>query len=116
MDSINSLIECVIRERDLDKLRLAIANAIAARLVDSRGSFGYWQKVHFAQAIAALAWNVSISGEQATSWLRFCLASLELASTPKEKRFEDYTPRREQMEALTFEDLVADIRTLGGRI
>jgi len=116
MDNIHSLIERVDRDSDLDKLRLDIANTVAAGLVDSRDSFGYWEKAHFARAISALAWNVSISRRQATSWLKLCLASLELAYTPKEKRYEDYTPRCEPIEALTFEDLAADVRTLGGKI
>lgn len=115
MANIDALFERIDRDRDIDRLRLDIADAIAKGLVEKRDSFGYWEKAHFAQAIAALAQNVNIGDHDATSWLRLCLVNLELAYVPREKRSEDYTPRNKQVEALTFQDLMADIRKLGGK-
>jgi hypothetical protein len=114
MPDIDALFERIDKDRDLDRLRLDIADAIATALTAMRDSFGYWEKAHLADAIAELAHNVS-RGRADTSWLRLCLVNLELAYVPKQKRSEDYTPRIKQLEALTFDDLMADVRRLGAK-
>lgn len=100
----------------MDRLRLDIADAIVDGLKASEDSFGYWEKAHFAQAIAALAWNIGIGDRDARSWLRLCLVNLELAAAPPEERSEDYAPRDTQVDALTFGELLADIQKLGGKV
>lgn len=115
MQDLDALFERIDRDRDVDGLRLAIAEAIATGLRELRESFGYWEKVHFAQAIAALAWNVNAGDRDATSWLRLCLVDLELAYAPTDERSEDYAPRNQQIDALTYEDLLSDVRKLGAR-
>ncbi len=115
MVEIDALFERLDKDRDVDRIRLDIAGLIAKQLAQARESFGYWEKAHFAQAIAALAWNVNLGNRDTTSWLRLCLVNLELAHVPLAQRSEDYTPRNKQIDALTFDELMADIRKLGGR-
>jgi hypothetical protein len=112
---IDALFERIDKDPDLDRLRLDIADAIATALIAMRASLGYWEKAHLADAIAELAHNVS-RGASDTSWLRLCLVNLELAYVPKDKRSDDYTPRSKQLEALTFEDLMAHVRKLGAKV
>lgn len=113
MPDIDALFEQIDDGRNVDRLRLAIAEAIAQGLAELRETFGYWEKAHIAHAIAALARNVNAGKRDTTSWLRLSLVSLELAYTPIEKRSEDYTPRNKEIDALTYEELVAGIRSLG---
>lgn len=113
MPDLDALFERIDKDSDVDGLRLAIAGAIGKGLEESQESFGYWEKAHFAQAIAALAWNLNVKDRDTTSWLRLSLVNLELAYTPRDKRSEDYLPRNKQIDVLTYEDLVADIRKLG---
>ena len=114
MIDMDGLFERIDGAEDVDGLRLDIADAIAKGLFERRESLGYWEKAHFAQAIAALAQNVNIGHRDATAWLRLCLVNLELVYVPRGKRSEDYTPRSKQIEALTYDDLMGDIRRLGG--
>lgn len=115
MSEIDTLFERLDTDRDVDRIRLDIANLIVNQMDHARASFGYWEKVHFAQAIAALAWNVNLGNRDTTSSLMLCMVNLELVHVPPDQRSEDYTPRNKQIEALTFEELMTDIQKLGGR-
>ena len=55
MIDMDGLFERIDGAEDVDGLRLDIADAIAKGLFERRESLGYWEKAHFAQAIAALA-------------------------------------------------------------
>lgn len=46
------------------------------------------------------------------SRLRLSLVSLKHALLPPDKRFEDYVPRNDQVDALSFDQLMDDIRGL----
>jgi hypothetical protein len=111
----NALFDRIDTDNDLDALRIDIADAIAHGLRETRDEFGYWEKIHFAQAISAFAWNIN-SGRDSTSWLRLCLVNLERAFAPRDGRIEDYAPRNAQIETLTFEQLMDGVRTLGGHV
>lgn len=113
MIDTSPLFELINQNENTDKLRLEIANAISLGLSHFRDNFGYWEKLHFAHAIAALAWNIRSNQQSSTSWLRLCVVSLDLAFTQKDKRSEHYIPRIDQIETITFDDLVADVRKLG---
>ena len=115
MTDIGALFERLDRDQDTVGLRLDIADAIARSLIETRNSFGYWEKAHLAQAIAALAWNINIGDRDTRSWLRLCLVNLELAHVPEDERSEDYAQRDGQVETLTFEQLMDDIQRLGAR-
>ena len=116
MTDIDELFERIDGGGDMDRLRLDIADAIVDGLEAAEESFSYWEKAHFAQAIAALAWNINLGDRDARSWLRLCLVNFELAQVPPEGRSEDYAPRNTQVDALTFAELMADVRRLGGRV
>lgn len=114
MKEVSDLFERLDKAEDIDGIRLDIANFIARTLAAKRETLGFWEKAQFAHAIAALAHNVYGASRDSTVWLRLCLVCIENAHTPPEKRSEDYTPRNKQIEALTFEQLMDDIRKLGG--
>lgn len=116
MKEINEFFERLDKDEDVDRIRLDIANLIAKSLTQKREVFGYWEKALFAHAIAALAQNVHAGHRDSTLWLRLCLVSIENAHTPPDERSEDYTARKKQVEALTFDQLMDDIRKLGGHV
>ncbi|WP_296445589.1 hypothetical protein [Rhodoferax sp. UBA5149] len=114
MKEIDELVERLDSDSNVDGIRLDIADLIAKSLAQKREAFGYWEKAHLAHAIAVLAHNVHAGHRDSTSWLRLCLVSIESAYIPADKRSEDYTARNKQIDALTFDQLVDDIRKLGG--
>ena len=114
MKEIDELFERIDNDSDVDGIRRDIADLIGKSLTQKQEAFGYWEKAQFAHAIAALAHNVHAGHRDSTSWLRLCLVSIENACIPADERSEDYTARNKQIEALTFDQLMDDIRTLGG--
>jgi len=90
----------------IGEIRLDITDLIADRLHQVRESLGYWEKAHFANAIAALSWNINSRHQPTTSWLRHCLVNLEKALVPVDQRNETYAPKNADLDALTFEELV----------
>lgn len=99
---------------DVDQIRLNIANLIATEIENSRDSFGPWERLHFAQAIAYFHTNISSGDPSFTIWLRACLFAVEKALVPPEQRSPQYPVREEEVEAFTFEVLSTAIRKLGG--
>lgn len=114
MKEINALFERLDNDKDVDQIRLDIANLIAKCLTERRETFGYWEKAQFAHAIAALAQNIHAGHRDSTWWLRLCLVSVENAHVSPDKRSEDYTARNKQIEGLTYDQLMDDIQKLGG--
>ncbi len=115
MKEINELSERLNKDKNVDGIRLDIANLIAKSLTQKREAFGYWEKAQFAQAIDALAQNIHSENRDSTSWLRLCLVSIKKAHIPPDERSENYTARNKEIEAFTFNQLMDDIRKLGGR-
>jgi len=106
MNDIDSILEKLDQDGNIRYVRNAISELIVDRLQKVRDAFGYWEKVHFANAIAALAWNTNSSFQPATSWLRLCLVNVEKALVPAEQRNENYTPRDSHLDSLTYDQLM----------
>jgi hypothetical protein len=115
MDEIEALAERIDND-DADTVRLAIADLIGRLITERRYALGYWEKQWFAQAIASLAWNIRREPQDSTAWLRLCLAALQNALAPAERRSENYAPQIAAIDALTADQLLADVRTLGGAV
>ncbi len=115
MEQVDAILQRLNANEDLGGIRLDIADLIAEQLQRKRDSLGYWEKAHFAHAIAALGWNMNAEHQPTTAWLRLCLVDLEKALVPANQRNEHYTPRDEQLDALTYEQLIHAIEMLGGR-
>jgi len=114
MDEIDILFMRLDQDQNIDDVRLDIADLIAKCLNEKRDNFGYWEKAHIANAIALLAQNVFSSRQPTTAWLRASLVNLDKALVPPDQRSETYTRRDNQLDSLTFEQLIDDIRKLGG--
>jgi len=112
MQNVDTILQQLDDNSDIKEIRRAIADLIAHHLQSLQNSFGYWEKVHFANAIAALAWNINSSHQPTEFWLRLCLVSLEKALVPVEKRNENYIPRDKQIDNLTYEQLSEDIESV----
>jgi hypothetical protein len=116
MEETDMLFARLDQNENVDAIRIDIANLIVKYLGEKRDTFGYWEKAHFANAIASLAQNVFSSHQPTTAWLRASLVNVEKALVPPDQRNESYTRRDNQLDALTFDQLVDDIRKLGGRV
>jgi hypothetical protein len=116
MDEIEALAVRIDIDPDVDALRLAIADLTGRMIAERRVALGYWEKQSFAQALASLAWNVGGGHRDSTAWLRLSLVALQTVLVPVSRRSEGYAPRVAAIEALTAEQLLDDVRALGGRI
>lgn len=101
------------KEKDVPQIRLALANLIAKCLSEKRESLGYWEKTCLASSICWLSRNVHTSG-QYDQWLRICLVEVEKACTPSDQRSEELTEKDPKIESLTYDQLMDDVRKLGG--
>jgi hypothetical protein len=115
MEQVDAIFRRLNANEDLGGIRLDIANLIAEQLERKRDSLGYWEKAHFAHAIAALGWNMKAQHQPTPAWLRLCLVDLEKALVPADQRNEHYTPRDEQLDSLTYDQLRRAIEMLGGQ-
>jgi len=117
MEEIDKLFDRIDKDPHVDQIRLDIADLIAKCLNSMRDSFGYWEKVHMANAIAWLVRNANASLQYqtayTTSWLRLSLVNVEKALVPPDRRSADYMLRDQTLDALTFDHLLEDIRKLG---
>lgn len=103
MQEVDAILKRLNDQGDLGEIRLDIADLIADRLNQVRGSLGYWEKAHFANAIASLSRNINSRHQPTTSWLRHCLVNLEKALVPADQWNENYTPKNAELDAITFE-------------
>jgi hypothetical protein len=113
MREVNAILRRLDANEDIDGIRLDIATLIADQLRRKRESLGYWEKAHFANAIAALAWNINSRHQPTASRLRLCLVNLEKALLPADQRNENYTQKTNQRDALTYEQLMDAVEMLG---
>ena len=105
MDQIDQLFQRINKGPIDSDLRTEIADTILEFLGRKKESLGTWEKLLFAQAIAALSTNVNSAYQPADSWLRICLIALEKAMVPEDQRSEAYTNRDEQVDSITYEML-----------
>ena len=106
MEDINSIVERLGKGWDVKEARRAVADLIVEYIQSAQGSFGYWEKFHFANALSALGWNINSRHQPTTYWLRLCLVNLDKALVPAKQRNENYTPKDKEIESLTFEQLM----------
>ena len=112
MPNVDSILQQLDENRDIKEVRAAVADLIEHYLEALKGSLGYWEKAHIANAIAALAWNINSRHQPTSAWLRLCLVNVEKALVPANQRNENYTQRDKQLEALTYDKLTEDINSL----
>lgn len=109
MHTIGEIQQQIAENGDLTEIRRAIAELIVHRLQAVKESFGYWEKIHFADAISSLALNVNSLHQPTFAWLRLCLVDLEHALVPADQRNENYTPRDQRYDAVTYNELMEAI-------
>jgi hypothetical protein len=116
MDEIEKLAARIDDDPDVDALRLAIADATGRLIAERRDNLGYWEKHCFANALGALALNIQRGLRESTTGLLLSLNYLQAALVPTDRRDENYAPHIAAVEALTAEQLLHDVRALGGTI
>jgi hypothetical protein len=116
MVEVDEIIERLDANADIRAIRRDVANLIAAKLEALRDNLGYWEKSCFANAISALWSNLVAAHHPTQFWLRLCVVDLEKAFVPKDKRNENYTPHQPQIEALTFDQLNAELEQIRRRV
>ena len=109
MKDVDAILKRLNDQGDLGEIRLDIADFIADRVNQVQKPLGYWEKAHFANAIAALSRNINSRHQPTTSWLRHCLVNLEKAIAPADQRDENYAPQNAHLDSLTFEQLMEAI-------
>lgn len=65
---------------------IEIANLIFVYLRTMQHSLGSWEKLHFANAISALAACASLRYQPGAAWLQVCLVNLEMVLMPECQR------------------------------
>jgi hypothetical protein len=116
MKNIDEIFERLDGNENIESIRLDIANLIAESLVQKRDSLGYWGKAHFADAINALGYNIHAGNRDSSAWLKLSLNNIINAHIPHNERSEEGSPKSQQIEELTFDHLVFEIRKLGGYV
>jgi hypothetical protein len=96
--------------------RSAIVDLLLYHLHAAQHTLDDWQKVHFLNAISALALNVNSLQQPTVSWLRLCLVDLEKAITPQYQRSNDLPPRNIDLELITYERLMEALDSIGRQI
>ncbi|WP_157642247.1 hypothetical protein [Burkholderia ubonensis] len=116
MDEIEALAARTDGDPDVDALRLAIADPTGRLIAERRDNLDYWEKHCFANALGALALNVQRGVRASTTGLLLSLNYLDAALLPADRRDENYAPHSADVEALTAEQLLDDVRALGGTV
>ncbi|MHB8123757.1 MAG: hypothetical protein ACYDG4_16590 [Desulfuromonadaceae bacterium] len=112
---VDSILNELDKYGDIKKARIAIADLIDHHLHALQNSLGYWEKTHFANAIACLAWNIGSRHQPSIAWLRLCIVNIKKALVSAEQRNENYTPQDKQIEALSYEEFIEDVKLLRQR-
>jgi hypothetical protein len=89
----------------LSAVRASIIDFILGYLDQHAGPLDYWETLHLGYAISALSMNMARKNTDSPVWLNLCMATLDKALVPKERRNENYTPRRSDVERITIEQL-----------
>jgi hypothetical protein len=113
---IESIRAALADPANIGPVRAAIVDLIFRHLETARDSLDGWQRVHFLDAISALALNVNSLQQPTTSWLRLCLVDLEKAITPEYQRCGELPPRNIDLELVTYERLMDALDSIGRRI
>ena len=73
MEEIEAIFDKIDQEGNIREIRFAIADLIIGLLKKVSNSLGYWEKTHFADAIADLALNIN-SAYQELAWKNWTVA------------------------------------------
>jgi hypothetical protein len=105
MEEVTAILERLDHGDNIGEIRNDIAHLISQCLQQNQETLGYWEKLYFANAIAAFHLN-KVPGAQPTPlWLRVSLYDLERAFVPASERGEGYLPKDERINLLTLEQL-----------
>ncbi|MDB5783921.1 MAG: hypothetical protein JWQ50_3836 [Caballeronia mineralivorans] len=85
-DEIDALSDRVNTDKNVDGLRIDIANLMARLLEGKRETLTYWDKSCFAYALSALHWNIDSGLISYTAWLELSLTALRNLLVPEDKR------------------------------
>jgi hypothetical protein len=96
------------------EIRRAIADLMLAQLQSLRTAPRSWEKVHFANAIAALGMNIHAIQQPTHAWLRLCIVDLKKA-IDSTKVHAPYTEQEGNLDAVTIEELIATIESLNSQ-
>ena len=113
MEEIDILFARLDQDQNIDQIRLDIADLIWKCLINKRDTFGYWEKVHLANAIGLLARNVLFLRQSSTFLLRLSLINVKMALVPPAQGSEGLAGSDDKLDSLTFDQLVDDVRKLG---
>lgn len=115
MKEIEALSERVETDKNVDGVRLDIASLIGKLLAERRDTLTYWDKTYFSKALSAL--NLNLEGSRAsTAWLQVSLAALQNLLVPEGDRSERQPDPTPAIDALTFDQIAAEVRRLGGSV
>jgi len=95
-------------------IRRAISDLMLDQLHSLRTMPMAWEKVHFANAIAALGMNIHSIKQPTHAWLRLCLVDLSKA-IDSIKTHANYTEYEGNLDAVTIEELIATIEDLNSQ-
>jgi len=114
MKEIEALSDRVANDKNVDGVRLDIANLIAHLLNEKRDTLTYWDKACFAQALSALNWNLDQERIASTAWLQLSLACLQNSLVPESERSERQSAPKPAIDTLAFDQMMAEVRRIGG--
>lgn len=108
-------IEKITRQLDdaanLQDVRRAIARLMLDQLYALQAMPRRWEKIHFANAAAALAMNIHAIQQPTTAWLRLCLVDLRKAIASIQSN-APFTARDQYLDTMTLEELIAAVEEL----
>jgi hypothetical protein len=116
MRSIESIRSALADLNNIQAVRAAIIDLTFQHLQAAQHSLDGRQKLHFLNAISALALNVNSLQQPTASWLRLCLVDLEKAIAPASQRGSDEAPREIDPELVTYERLMDALDSVGRHI
>lgn len=105
------LIQKLEESGNTPEIKLSVAVYLAGCIEVVRNRFGDWEKLHLANAVAALARNIS-TPSAGTAWLRLCIVNADKALVHPEQRNEAYVTRYARFDSLSADDLDEMVRSL----
>jgi hypothetical protein len=111
MTGIDEIAHQLGDDSNLQYVRRAIATLMLDQLYSLQAMPRRWEKVHFANAVAALAMNVHAIQQPTAVWLRLCLVDLRKAIESIQSN-APFTARDQYLDTTTLEELIAAVEAL----
>jgi hypothetical protein len=111
MHGIDKIARQLNDDSNLQYVRRAIATLMLDQLYSLQAMPRRWEKVHFANAVAALAMNVHAIQQPTAVWLRLCLVDLRKAIESIQSN-APFTARDQYLDTMTLEELIAAVEAL----